>query len=264
MLLKPILRVESNEVAYQATHGYFNLPDTNIQVCSVGEVMQLQQNGILPPNTLIQMGDTWIKSPYDDKYISIRDYEFVVTKDKINHIAEIVRNLGAEKIDIEVGFEQEEERTIDSSGEINYKVINGEGGYKKVDASEIINRYKLNDDNLQCPFDIDTYQYALAYANVHCLYHDSDIASLFQFRNLPNNRVSSGNRRIDIVMSNDLNQNLEIAAKLQVLPDIFKLDATFKKITKTKKNFKMTFNCIFPPYVSPTISLATSNDGRLH
>ena len=164
MLLKPILRVESNEVAYQATHGYFNLPDTNIQVCSVGEVMQLQQNGILPPNTLIQMGDTWIKSPYDDKYISIRDYEFVVTKDKINHIAAIAQYLGAISVDIAAGWANDEERTVDVNGNVDYKVVNLNGGYKKIDAVDIKSRYQVQMGNMQGPFNVKTYQRAIEYA----------------------------------------------------------------------------------------------------
>lgn len=244
--LKPILQIESEEVAYAMKYKFYKLPDPHIQVCSIKDVIQLQQEGILQPNALIQEGDTWIKSPYDDKYISIRDYEFVVTKDKMNYIANIAQYLGATGVDIKVGWENEEERTIDVNGNINYKVVDVNGGYKKIDAVDIKNRYQVIMENLHGPFNVATYQRALEYAKEHRINDDSDIQSLFVARDICHGMVYGGDKKVTIEMSNDLNKNLEIAAKLQVMSNIFSLDTAFKEITKTRKIFKIDFIFKFP------------------
>lgn len=244
--IKPILQIESDAVAYQVNHNFYDLPDSNIRVCSLKDVKQLQRDGVIPPDTQIRIGETLLKSPYDSKYIPIRDYEFVVTKDKINHIATIAQYLGAISVDIAAGWANDEERTIDVNGNVNYKVVNVNGGYKKIDAVDIKSRYQVQMGNLQGPFNVKTYQRAIEYAREHRINDDSDIQSLFRARDICQGLVYGGDRKVTMEMSNDLNRNLEIAAKLQVMPNIFSLDTSFKEITKNRKIFKIEFIFKFP------------------
>ena len=241
MSLKPILRVEVDEVAYQATHGFFKLPDANIQVFSLKAAEQLQQDQLLPSNAQIQIGDTWIKSPYDDKYISIYDYEYVVIKDKINHIIHIAELLGAKSCDFDAAWEEIESRTIDVEGHVNYKVIDAQGSLKKLNSDDIQTRYNVTAERIQGPFNVHTFEEAEKYAKKHFLWSDSDVFSLFQSRDIKNDLVYDKKNVVTIEMSNDLNKNLEIAAKLQMMPARFSLDARFKEITNKRVKFRIKF-----------------------
>lgn len=243
--LKPVLYIESDEKSlnWKFREG-FDKCKSGITVCSIDyDVPKLVENNILPGN--VQIGDTFIKSPYDEKYIAIKDYEITTMQDKASHIAEVARLLGALSCEQEIEVEDVVGRKYEGTLDASYEPVKITAEVKKEVENKTKNSIRVVStySHAKVPT-IEDYERAKEYAGLHCLLRDSSVDSLLKARN-PNETNLMSEREIVVNLSSESNTNLDIAAKLSVMQNVFKLNTTFHESTKIQKNVRMILHYAF-------------------
>lgn len=243
--LKPVLYIESDEKSLNCKFREgFDKCKGGVMVCSIDyDVPELIEENVLPGN--VQIGDVFVRSPYDDKYIAIKDYEITTMQDKASHIAEVARLLGASSCQQEIEVEDVVGRKYEGTLDAGYKPVKITAEMKKEVENKTKKSIRVVSTYSQAKVPTVTdYERAREYARQHCLLLDSSVDSLLKARN-PNETNLMSEREIVVNLSSESNTNLDIAAKLSVMQNVFELNSTFHESTKIQKNVRMILHYTF-------------------
>lgn len=244
--LKQVIHVENDEKSLNwRWYPQVKQDMEGITVCSMEyEVPQLIHDKVLPSN--VQVGEILVKSPYDEKYIRIEDYEMTVMQDKIYCVEAVARLLGASKVESSIKITDIKKRNWDA-----------EIGAMKVDLGEIDAKMRKEDESrlsqeliitsnyskAKVPT-IDDYKKAESYALAHNLLYDSGVKNLLDARNPSENNLLS-DRTIHLNLSSELESNLDIAFKLNVLQGVFNLNTNFNMKERYSKTVVIDLKYLF-------------------
>jgi len=240
----PVIRIEHDEKSMNWEWHPNSEKVGNVDVLSYEyEVPELISKGILPKN--VQTGDTFLLSPYDDKYILIQDYEREVMQDKANRVAEIARRLGALHCHYEICVVEMKETTSDVEVYAGCKYVNVDVNVKNEEQNKMKNSIRVTSSypNARIP-SIADYKGACQYAKDHNLLRDSGVHPLLEGRN-PETTNMLGEQGISINLSSDSQSVLDIAANLSILKGVFSLGFKYKDSFKYRKTVMMNINYKF-------------------
>lgn len=244
---KKILRIENACLAENFLDREESEKVGDVDVCSYeDELPVLVEKLCLPPD--IYIGSTLIRSPYDKEiYWDIEDYEEKVTRAKAAMILQIAQLLGAKEYEYSSSLKSIQERSSEFNADGTYKVVSVSLEIKNQEKEAIAGKY--SDKNIfpnapERPSQED-HQDALKLAKQTGLYGEPDINSLLKLCD-PSKKNRLGTRIVEISASTESTKALDMAFGLNVMPDIFKLNAGFKRSTQYIKSIQMTFTFKFP------------------
>lgn len=238
---KPLIRIESEDLAYQINHNYFanlNAYKLCTSFVDIDEYLEAVTNGFLPGGHI--PGDTLIKSPYDNKYIAIQEYEATVMQDKANHIAEIARRLGAVYTKCSINLDRCSERQIKGNISADIKNMHANASWQQQEEKRLKGMYNLNQQfsAAEVPTE-EIYRAAIDYAERHHLKNDSGTEILLNSREPSSHNNLLETQSVKVHLCTDLNTNLEIAAQLTERNDIFSFSNDFYRSVKIKKDVSL-------------------------
>lgn len=245
--LKPVLRIESDDRSYQINKKMFKNLDPYISNTSFIDIIDYNRavnEGILPSGYI--EGDTLIKSPYDEKYIAIQDYEATVMQDKSNHIAEIARMLGAVYTKCTIQINNASERNIHGNFAADIGKIHADGTWKRMEEARLQSLYSANQQfpAAKIPSD-DVYNEANKYAKEHHLENDSGISILLRSRKPSADNNLLATQIVSVQLCTELNTNLDIAAHLTERSDIFNFSYDYCRTLRIKKEVSLDIKFYF-------------------
>ncbi len=245
--LKPVLRIEGDDRSFQINRNYFTdlaSYKANTSFINSEEYACAVKNGILPSGHI--EGDTLIKSPYDEKYIAIQDYEATVMQDKSNHIAEIARMLGAVYTKCSIQINNVSERNIQGNFAAEVRKIHADFNWQQTEEARLQSLYRANQQfpAAKVPT-IDTYNDAVQYAEEHHLENDSGIKILLRSRKPIDDNNLLETQKVSVQLSTELNTNLDIAAHLTERSDIFNFSFDYCRTLRRKKEVTLDIKFYF-------------------
>ncbi|WP_418877500.1 hypothetical protein [Xylanibacter rarus] len=191
-----------------------------------------------------QYGQTYLKCPFDDRYILLQEYEDTVLQAKIREIVNILTDLGATYIKWEtelIGLKQrdidEEFNTVIPQGDLKIRMKSSE--------SEAINhKFSSEWTNEAIEIDKEGYETALVRAKQCGLENDMVISTLLNARN-PQKKARNKTLKQSTCISSELNNVLDIACSLNAIKGLIHLDNSFHKTTSIKRELETTFEVNF-------------------
>jgi hypothetical protein len=221
--------------------------DRQIQFVSIDDIPSIRSNTNVVLPSEIQEGDILIKHPFEpDTYLNVVDAKDEIRKDKWFKISEIAQCLGATGFTIEEAKESIESRTLDATLGIKYKTVRSKSDLKKEETLKEKLGITISDKFGGCRKITDnSYLEAKELAIKYHLDNDSAIRSLIRMRN-PSKENMLTNRSIHCEMTKELNSALDAAFSLNVMPNVFSLDANVKKTLETKETITLDVRFEFP------------------
>lgn len=244
----PVIRIEKDSICDGIKFGYYReqLPD-KVLLCPWSEVSKYINNKILPAHAAV--GETYLASPYDKTYISIHKYEENIISKKAHHVSVIANLLGASDCEYNITLVSIETRNL--SGKL--KAMSNEIS-TKIDAnitSEIENKYRSAisvkaKDKGSIPT-AKAYERALKYATEHNMLEEESVRQLLDTRN-PNSHDTNWRQQCDIKvhLCQEINDNLDVAASIGVMGDVFNFDSNFVRAILQKKELILDISYTFP------------------
>ena len=244
---KPLIRIEGDELVYQVNHNYFsnlNAFKLSTTFLDIDEYMQAVDDGLLPGGHIL--GDTLIRSPYDDKYVSIQNYEATVMQDKANHIAEIARMLGAVYTKCSIKLDNCSDRQIKGNINADIKKLHADSSWQIQEEKRLKGQYNLDQQfsAAEVPTE-EIYNEAVNYTKEHHLEYDSGTSLLIRSRKPSSHNNLLETQSVLVQLCTDLNTNLEIAANLTERSDIFSFSNDYYKSVKIKKDVSLEIKFYF-------------------
>jgi hypothetical protein len=191
----------------------------------------------LIPNT----EQVFLKSPFEKKkYIEIgKSEEYFFTK-KISLYKNIAFLLGAKDFSANAEFIEEKRITTDANLNVSYLPA-GElsGDYKNETESKIASEYDLT-ENFEDKDDYNTLDKERAYNEAkeiienNNLRNEIDLTDFVEFRN-PKHQKQLKSKTLKLKLTSELNTLIELSAKINVLDNVFGLEAGFKTRTEILK-----------------------------
>jgi len=242
-----VLRIENDLFAENFSDREEAEKINDIDVCSYEtELPEIIEKFCLPPD--ISIGDTLVRSPYDkETYWHIEDYEDKVAREKASIILQIAQLLGANHYSYNSHLKSMEERCSEFNADGTYKVVDVSVDVKKKEEEIIKGAYTDADDFPNAPErpSQEEFNEAMSLAKVSGLLGEPDVKALLKVCD-PSKRNRLGQRKVIFSASTEANKALDIAFKLNVMKDVFKLNAGFHNSTKFVKSMQMTFIFTFP------------------
>lgn len=197
----------------------------------------------LPP-ALCQYGQTYLKCPFDDRYILLQEYEDTVLQAKIREIVNILTDLGATYIKWETQLVGLKQRDIDE--EFNALIPQGDlqTKFKSSESEAKSNKFSSEWTNEAIGVDKEAYETALMRAKQCGLENDMVISTLLNARN-PQKKARSKTFKQSTCISSELNNVLDVACNLNALKGLVHIDNSFRKTTSIKRELHTTFEVIF-------------------
>lgn len=242
-----VVRIEKDELAL----NYIYYPQArdlnNIGVISKEyELPELIKSGYLfsPDSIRPSIGDTYVKDPFNEKrFIRIENFTQEVLRSKQSCIMRIAALLAAKHVELSVSATNVETRNNNLEVDGQYKPVQGQVNIDSEKIKKIAQSFSRTAD-FKTEFTENGYNQAVQEAKKYGLYNESEVNELLQFRS-QENEVNLTNYEIHFIMSNEINSNLDIAAQLNIMKDVFKLSGSFKHSVQTKctieGDMKMTF-----------------------
>lgn len=217
-----------------------------IQFVSIDDIPIIRNNSDIH-FPVVSENDILIKHPFEpNTYLRIDDACNVIRKDKFYKISEIAQELGAKGFTIEEAKESIETRKLDAKVGVEYKAVKTEIDIKKENELKEKLGIKICDRYGGCSKITEaSFAKAKELAKRYHLDDDSDICSLISARD-PSKENPLTNRSIHCEMTKEFNSALDIAFSLNVMPNVFSLDANVKKTLETKETITLDILFEFP------------------
>jgi hypothetical protein len=218
-----------------------------IQFVSIDDIPSIRSNTNVVLPSEIQEGDILIKHPFEpDTYLNVVDAKDEICKDKWFKISEIAQYLGATGFNIKEAIESIETRELDVNVGVSYKVTNARIDIKKKNELKEKLGIEIDDAFDGCKIISDeSYKKAQELAKKYHLDNDAAIRSLIRMRD-PSKENSFRGRTIHCEMTKELNSALDIAFSLNVMPNVFSLDANVNQAITTKETITLDIVFEFP------------------
>ena len=174
---------------------------------------------------------------FKNTYVNIDSLETEILHHKVVCLSSIAQFLGAKSISGHAIIAEEQKRCRSMTGNLTYKVINGNVQGKIEENKKYESKYSL-DDTFSGEFSQESYEHAKEEAAKFGLNDDIEILNLIDQRN-PEHTTSIVSRKLTIELSREYNKSIDTAFSLSV-PGI-KLSAGYKGILESRKTiyFKM-------------------------
>jgi len=217
-----------------------------IQFVSIDVIPMIRNNSDIQ-FPVVSENDVLIKHPFEpNTYLSIDDACNEIHIDKFFKIGEIAQCLGAKGYIVEEAKESVETRCFDANVGVTYKPVRTSVDIKKEDTLKEKLGIKISDKFSGCKKITEkSYLEAKELAKKYLLENDSAIRSLIRMRD-PSKENMLTNRSIHCEMTKELNSALDIAFSLNVMPNVFSLDANVKKTLETKETITLDILFEFP------------------
>lgn len=191
-----------------------------------------------------QYGQTYLKCPFDDRYILLQEYEDTVLQAKIREIVNILTDLGATYIKWETQLIRLKQREIDN--DFNAVIPQGDLQIKnKSSESEAIShKFSSEWTNEAIGVNKEGYETALMRAKQCGLENDMVISTLLKGRN-PQGKARNKTFKQSTCISSELNNVLDVACSLNAIKGLVHLDNSFHKTTSIKREIETTFEVNF-------------------
>lgn len=241
-VLKPVVRIERDELA--RNFKYRDNADSvrDISIVSVDDISKYSE---LPQKASI--GDTFIQSPFDSSiYWTIEEFEFNTIRQKAAKMVEIAQLLGVKHYEYEGKLESLQEKNISFDADGKYKTISSDIKITKEEKERIENKYHGKNDfvGLSRPSE-EEHKQAIELAKKYGLYNETDVNNLLMLRD-PKKRNQQTHLDVQFDSTSEANRSLDIAFKLNVMPNVFNLNASFHESTKFVKKINIHFVLDFP------------------
>lgn len=242
-----VVRIEKDELSL----NYIYYPESknlnNIGVISNEYVLpKLIKAGYYfsPDHIKPSIGDTYIKDPFNEKrFIRIENFAQEVLHSKQSCIMRVAALLAAKHVELTVKVTNVETRK---------KHLNVNGGYLETNGQLDVDRTKVDQiaQSLTTTADFKTeltnegYNQAVEEAKKCGLYNEHDVNNLLFLRS-PDKKTDMTSYNVHFVLTNEINNSLDIALELNYMKDVFKLNSSFNHSVDTKYtlegSMKMTF-----------------------
>lgn len=182
------------------------------------------------------------KHPFlKNTYVNIDSLETEILHHKLVCLSSIAQFLGAKSISGHAIIAEEQKRCRSITGNLTYKVINGNVQGKTEEHQKYESKYSL-DDTFTGEFSQESYEHAKEEAEKFGLNDDIEIQNLIDQRN-PEHSTSIVSRKLTIELSREYNKAIDTAFSLSV-PGI-KLNAGYKGILESRKTILFTMETKF-------------------
>lgn len=235
---KNVIRIERDELAlnykYREGGEFLN----NIDICSYEyEFPELNRRYDFHPIGFVpQVGDTYVKSPFGENlYIEIEYFSDYILECKSNCISNIARLLGASSYSFEIEVEDISNRSWDLKAGMSYSSVSAELQVKRATQEKLNKRFadrKLYSHGRRPT--AQEFREAEDFAKQYGLYTDNKVKALLNERN-PNSANMVRQMCVTFSLSQEMNQSLDIAFKLNAMKGVFGLNAAFNEATEQKK-----------------------------
>ena len=174
------------------------------------------------------------KHPFlPNKYIDINEAQDVIFEDKLNCMFEIARLLGVTSIEAKALFLEEKRMEIAIDGGLTYKYVGTNLEINETERQAYAKRYERK-EKFSGEFSTESYRKACAKAQQYGLLIDSGIQYLLKQRN-PDEPNPILQQSVKIEMTKELNNLLECAMSLNILPNVFSLGGNTKELISSRK-----------------------------
>ncbi|MCU7543242.1 hypothetical protein [Riemerella anatipestifer] len=189
------------------------------------------------------------KHPYQENtYINgdIDNIESFFLKEKLNLYMDFGRLLGAKSINVKVTSFKSEEREMDASGEVKYKVVNIDSSYKKEEEKKLTSTIEISkeyekSDNFNLCNNIDELKKRIDNLN---LYHETELVSLVRERDSRDGGVFNSKTRVKSTITSEYRRASEFAFNLAATP-VFELNSKVKNSVKNVNEIEVDIEFIF-------------------
>ena len=238
-----ILQISTEEraVNYQWEKDADKL-DKNISIICMDDIQNLVNDGwTFKTKMPIREGMTLALHPFISKcYIDINIAEDELFKDKFNCLGRVVKLLGAKSFEAKAVFLEAKTRIIDATGKINYKLIKADASYKKSEEEKYAKTYSRKEIFLG-EFTRQGYEKAKQLIKQYKL---EELNYIVEQRN-PDDDNTLKEQNIAVVLSEELNHLTECAFSLNVLKNVFTLDANVKQTMSIQKEIIVETKLVF-------------------
>lgn len=254
--LKKILLVEHADYAPEYMKDGQNHVDRNLletlTVCPIDDtesafgVSALIKADILPNN--VASGQVFMRSPYDDnKYIRLDDFELTVMQDKARHIVEVARILGATKCEYDIEITSMVLKEQSADGNVNIQdIIQVDASYVETEKKRLKNSIQVEQEYpcAKVPTNGD-HEKAIGYAKEHHIRWD--VEDLLRARS-PETKNMLGKRTVTVMLNNEINADLNVATRLNILGNVVSVGANYKKSMQYERQIimKMKYEFAMP------------------
>lgn len=168
---------------------------------------------------------------FKNTYVNIDSLETEILHHKLVCLSSIAQFLGAKSISGHAIIAEDQKRCRSITGNLTYKVINGNIQGKTEEHQKYESKYSL-DDTFTGEFIPESYEHAKEEAAKFGLNEEIEIQNLIDQRN-PEHSTSISSRKLTIELSREYNKSIDTAFSLSV-PGI-KLSAGYKGILESRK-----------------------------
>ncbi|MGP1406445.1 hypothetical protein [Filifactor alocis] len=195
-------------------------------------------------SSMCQYGQTYLKCPFDDRYIILNEYEETVIEAKIREFVNILADLGATYIKWETQLVGTEQREVDE--EFNGTIPQGDLqiNIKYSESETLREKFSSEWTNEAIGVDNEGYEHAKSRAIKCGLENDMVISTLLNARN-PQNKVRNKFFKQTTCISSELDSILDVACNLNALKGLVHIDNSFRKTTSVKRVIQTTFEVHF-------------------
>lgn len=213
-----------------------NKLNQNLQIISIADMNTALTQGhySFDLSGALSLGMVLAKHPFlPNRYIDINEAQDVIFEDKLNCMFEIARLLGVTSIEAKALFLEEKRMEISKDGELTYKYVGTNVQISKEEKQTYAKRYERK-EKFSGEFSAKSYQKACIKAQQYGLLGDSGIQYLLKQRN-PDESNPILQQSVKIEMTKELNNLLECAMSLNILPNVFSLGGNTKELISSRK-----------------------------
>lgn len=247
-LTSPVIHVTSDERSRNYTWGEdrkHEKLDPKVKIISVDDLSRYSGQVYFPKDTA--EGSVLVRHPFEpDTYINANDAATSIKQSKFFKISEIAQLLGALNYEIDAIWEEVSERKLDAGGKVSYKAVKAE--------TNIMNEVRQSDNMqfaLQATYDgvraisQESLAEAERRARMYGLWEDGAISSLIRQRD-PKCENFNADIRYCFELTSEINTLLDAAFSLNVMDDVFSLDASAKRAMSRREKIRVRMIFKFP------------------
>lgn len=204
-----------------------------LQIVSYDDIKESIANNSIVCKSKIGTGSMLVLNPLDKKtYIEINEYQDAMLKYKFRGIERVASALGATQIKFSVVLTQEKKRNVDINVEAGSEYVDVDADIKKQHQEKLSNEYSYL-ENLENVGEVNV-DLANQIAREMGLAGESDICDMIERRS-PNWPSKTTDKLVKIKASEEVNDDLEVAATISVLKGVFDIKGSVKEAISQKR-----------------------------
>lgn len=237
-----VLYVALDELAYNYD-WYRDSSKINrgVQIISIEDIDEYRNNGYeFSAPSKFNEGTILVSHPFLPRtYMDITTAEDVIIREKLGCICKIAQKIGVKNISGGAVFVDEQSLDITADGHVGYKKVEVGASVSKDEKEKYASTYKISRD-FSGAYTKDDYNEAIVLLKKYGLEGDPEVRDLVLLRNPDeNNRLISQDVHMEV--TREINTRKEYAFSLNVMSDLFKLEASVQ--TSISRLKKVEFNC---------------------